>query len=333
MKFSLIVCTYMRPKAIVNLLSTVKTQTLYPDEIIIVDGSRNDETTEALSHAKYENLRYFKVDEDQRGLTKQRNFGMENVSENMDVVCFLDDDILLTDTYFENLIETYQEHPDAGGVGGYITNEVNWRKLQPGEEVKFSEYETQGWVRPLGLRNVIRKRFGLLSDRPPCKMPEFSNGFSIGYYPPIDQTYDVEHFMGGVSSFRKEVIDTIKFSTYFEGYGLYEDSDYTLRVSKKYPLFVNTAAKLEHHHEEGGRPNKFYYGKMVSRNGWYVWRIRYPKVSLKARVKWNLITILLAIIRFSNIFTSSKKKEAFTESMGRFYGWLTLIFNKPKVQY
>jgi hypothetical protein len=138
--------------------------------------------------------------------------------------------------------------------------------------------------------------------------------------------------MGGVSSFRKEVVDTIKFSTYFEGYGLYEDSDYTLRVSRKYKLYVNTAAVLEHHHEEGGRPNKFVYGKMVIRNGWYVWKVRYPKVSFKNRVKWNLIAILLASIRFTNTFTSKKRKEAFTEAMGRFYGLLSLIFNKPKLK-
>jgi glycosyltransferase involved in cell wall biosynthesis len=322
----------MRPRALSNLLDSVKTQQLHPDEIIIVDGSRDELTKEALAKRDDKNLIYYKVEDKDRGLTKQRNFGIKRVGKTVDVVCFLDDDIILKEAYFKNLMATYSEFPEAGGVGGYISNEIEWRKLAPGETVQFSQYESQGWVRGLGLRNTIRKRLGLLSDRPPCMMPKFSNGFSIGYYPPTDKTYEVEHFMGGVSSFRKEVVDTIKFSTYFEGYGLYEDSDYTLRVSRKYKLYVNTAAVLEHHHEEGGRPNKFVYGKMVIRNGWYVWKVRYPKVSFKNRVKWNLIAILLASIRFTNTFTSKKRKEAFTEAMGRFYGLLSLIFNKPKLK-
>ena len=70
---------------------------------------------------------------------------------------------------------------------------------------------------------------------------------------------------------------------------------------------------------------------MVIRNGWYVWRIKYPNPSFKARFKWNLIVFLLTIIRFSNSFTTSDRKEAFTESLGRTVGWFSLIFNKPKI--
>lgn len=322
----------MRPKALTDLLESVEEQTSYPDQIIIVDGSTNELTKEALAKKEYKNLEYHKVDDQDRGLTKQRNFGIRKLADTIEVVCFLDDDIILNKDYFENLIATYSQYPNAGGVGGYIINEVDWRELKQGEEVLFSEYKAENWVRPLGLRNVVRKRLGLLSDRPPCIMPEFSNGFSIGFFPPIKKVYKVEHFMGGVSSFRKHVVDKIKFSTYFEGYGLYEDSDYCLRVSKKYDLYVNTGAQLSHYHEPSGRPNQFSYGKMVTRNGWYVWKVRHPKPSFKAKIKWNIIAVLLAIIRFTNVLRASGKKAAFTESMGRFYGLLTLIFNKPKLQ-
>ena len=63
MNFSLIVCTYMRPKALTDLLDSVKLQTNYPDQIIIVDGSTNTKTKEMLSDESYENLRYYLVDE------------------------------------------------------------------------------------------------------------------------------------------------------------------------------------------------------------------------------------------------------------------------------
>ena len=44
MNFSLIICTYKRPKALLTLLESVKLQSLYPNEIVIVDGSPDDAT-------------------------------------------------------------------------------------------------------------------------------------------------------------------------------------------------------------------------------------------------------------------------------------------------
>jgi GT2 family glycosyltransferase len=138
--------------------------------------------------------------------------------------------------------------------------------------------------------------------------------------------------MGGVSSYKKEVFEKIQFSTYFEGYGLYEDMDFCLRVAKLGSLYVNTAAQLEHHHHEAGRPNKYSYGKMVVRNGWYVWHVKYPNPGLKARLKWNLNVIVLMKLRFINSITSSDKKATFTEALGRLVGWFSLIFNKPTIE-
>jgi len=108
--------------------------------------------------------------------------------------------------------------------------------------------------------------------------------------------------------------------------------DYCLRVSKKHKLYVNTGAQLYHYHASSGRPNKYTYGKMVIRNGWYVWRVKYPSPSVKSRFKWNMIAFLLTIIRFSNILTTKNKVAAFTESIGRTVGWCSLLFNKPEIE-
>ncbi|MCI2228397.1 glycosyltransferase [Polaribacter sp. MSW13] len=329
MKFSLIICTYMRPTALLKLLKTVTNQSLYPNEILIVDGSTDDLTKEILDQHIFENLIYYKVSQEEKGLTKQRNFGIKRVHEDIDVVCFLDDDILLQEKYFENLIGTYMTHPKALAVGGYITNEVDWVKTDDVSENKFS-YD--GWVRKEGTRFKLRKKLGLLDTTPPGWMPKFSNGRSISFLPPSNKIYPVEQLMGGVASYRKEVFKEISFSKYFEGYGLYEDADFSLRLAKKGKLYINTAAKLEHHHDAAGRPNQFKYGKMVTRNGWYVWRVKYANPSINARFKWNAIAIVLMLVRFVNVFTTTKRKEAFTEAMGRCVGLVSLIFNKPNIE-
>jgi GT2 family glycosyltransferase len=319
----------MRPKPILDLLSSVKKQSLYPNEILIIDGSTNSETEEVLRQNIFINLKYFKVEESNKGLTKQRNYGVNLVDKNSGIVCFLDDDIILKDDYFKNLLSTYSNKKEALAVGGYIVNNVEWKKGNKNNNT--NKFFFDGWLRNEPFRFKVRRFFGLLPDRIPGFLSTFAHGRSVGFLPPSGKIYRVEQIMGGVSSYKKEVFNYLKFSPYFEGYGLYEDADFSLRLSKKGKLYVNTSAQLYHHHNDAGRPNKFEYGKMVVRNGWYVWRVKYPKPSLIARLKWNVTAILLIKIRLLNIFTTKKKQEAFTESLGRMVGWWSLIFNKPKV--
>ncbi|ORL47441.1 glycosyl transferase family protein [Zunongwangia atlantica 22II14-10F7] len=322
MKFSLIICTYQRPEALLKLLKSVKEQTRYPDQIIVVDSSLDEETKQTLIGSDFKNLEYYLVTKENRGLTRQRNFGIKRVDENSFITCFLDDDVVLLEDYFEKLIETYNKYTDVLGVGGYILDDnIEWVKTEE-NTINFEEFVFDGWKRKLGSRNVLRKKLGLLSDQPPGFMPEFSHGLSISFLPPSDKIYPVEFFMGGVSSYRTEVFSKIQFSEYFDGYGLYEDMDFCLRLSKLGALYVNTAAKLYHYHEASGRPNQFKYGKMVSQNGNYVWKIKNPNPDFSAKLKYYKISFLLAFVRLSNVINTPKKKEACTEAFGRFLGIL-----------
>jgi len=329
-KFSLIVCTYMRPIPLVKLLNSVKAQSLYPDEILIIDGSRDTKTELALKENVFKNLNYYKVDDADRGLTKQRNFGISKASNESNILCFLDDDIVLTEHYFKELIGSYTEKPEALAIGGYILNEAEWQPTSQDNNIA-SEFYFDGWMRAEPSRFRLRKVFGLEPDTAPGFLPTFAHGRSVGFLPPSDKIYEVEQIMGGVSSYKKAVFESLSFSTFFEGYGLYEDADFSLRISKLGKLYVNTRAQLYHYHDFSGRPNKYKYGKMVMRNGWYVWRVKYPKPKLKHRIKWNATALLLMSIRATNIINTNKRKEAFTESLGRLVGWISIIFAKPKI--
>jgi GT2 family glycosyltransferase len=320
----------MRPQPLLDLLESVKSQTIYPDTILIIDGSTNNDTENVLKDKHFEKSNYFIVPAEYRGLTKQRNYGIERVGHDIEIVCFLDDDTVLEKDYFEQLLKTYQIHPEALGVGGYINNETKWDFVGNQYAAALNEFYFDGWKRKDGSRFVLRKKLGLDSDCPPGYSSLYSHGRSVGFLPPSGKTYQVEMLMGGVSSFRKKVFETNQFSSYFEGYGLYEDADFTLRVAKTGSLYLNTAAKLNHYHAVSGRPNQFQYGKMVVRNGWYVWRTKNPQPNFKDQLKWHSISILLTLIRFSNTFTTAKKAEAFTEALGRTLGWWSLFLSKPK---
>lgn len=330
LNFTLIVCTYMRPKPLCTLLDSVLKQSYYPNDIIIIDGSRNQETKDILKTKSYSNLRYFLVDESDRGLTKQRNFGISKLFDDTEIVCFLDDDTVLDVDYFKEILNTYSEYPEALGVGGYITNEVKWEQSDAKNNPNKFYYD--GFMRNESSRFRLRTKLGLQPDTNPGFLPTFSHGRSISFLPPSGNIYEVEQLMGGVSSFKKEVFDFEKFSIYFDGYGLYEDADFTLRLSKKGKLYANTSACLEHYHDASGRPNQFRYGKMVIRNGWYVWRVKYDKPTFKSTMKWHATAFLLTSLRGTNIVTTNKRKEALTETLGRVVGWLSLWFNTPKVR-
>jgi GT2 family glycosyltransferase len=329
----------MRPQSVLQLLQSVEKQTLYPDEILIIDGSTNKETAVVLEVNQFQNLHYFAVPPDQRGLTKQRNYGIERVGTSLDlshnqveIVCFLDDDTVLESHYFEEIIRTFKENQEITGVGGVAINENSWTLAEPNKEYDSRRYcQWEGFVYKEGQRNVVRNYLGLQSHLGPGRMPDYSHGKTCGF-PLNGQTYEVDLLIGMSFSFRRKVVDSIRFSPYFEGYGLYEDADFSLRALQFGKNVINTKAKLSHFHHPSGRPNHYRYGKMVVRNGWYVWRVKNPKPTLKSKMKWHSITILLTFIRFTNTLTTNKKKEAFSEACGRTVGWWSLLVNEPKIR-
>ena len=207
----------MRSKPLLELLQSVQEQTLYPDEILIIDGSTTTETEQILKENPFQNLSYYLVSAEKRGLTKQRNFGIEHVVHDSEVVCFLDDDTVLEQHYFEEIIKTYQDNPSVSGVGGVAINENMWVKVQ--EEVNYNPrqyYQLAGYVYKESSRTILRNYLGLQSNLAPGKMPLFSHGLNCSF-PLNNAIYEVDLLIGMSCSFRKKVINTIRFSTYFEG--------------------------------------------------------------------------------------------------------------------
>ena len=330
MDCTLIICTYKRSLAIEKLFTSIRVQTLYPNKILVIDASPDSETKELIDRNRYKNTDYYKVPDAHKGLTKQRNFGINQINTGADVVCFLDDDVILEDTYFECLMDTYTKYPEALGVGGYITNEVNWYKCDGSESKQI--YYSDGYCREEPLRFKVRSFFGLAPDTPPCYLPTFSHGRSVSFLPPSGKIYKVEQFMGGVASYKLSVFRHLKFSNYFEGYGLYEDADFCLRLSKVGSLYVNTAARLGHYHEASGRPNPYMYGKMVVLNGWYIWRVKYSKPLTESVFKWYMTEILLMFLTFIGALKNRYPLNGIKEGIGRFVGLMQLIISKPTIE-
>jgi GT2 family glycosyltransferase len=325
---SLIICTYKRAESLAKLLKTLGDQTCYPNDIIIVDGSPDDFTKTLIAQTHYPDLRYHKVEPHERGLTKQRNIGVGLCDKNTDIVAFLDDDTELFNDYFEELIKVYQSNPEITGVGGVAVNENRWVKISKNQEHKNC-FIIDDFKIKLSSRYRFRKMLGLMSKLPPGKMPKFSHG-NTQSYPLSGNCYEVDLIVGMSMSFRTKIVHNQKFSEYFEGYGLYEDADYSIRALEYGKNVIATSVKLNHHHHPSGRPNQFKYGQMVVRNGWYVWRTRWPNPGFKNILKWHANVLLLTTLRFLNVLTTKQKKQALTEAFGRLTAWSKLFFITPK---
>jgi glycosyltransferase involved in cell wall biosynthesis len=325
---SVLVCTYKRAGSLRDLLESLRTQTLIPDEVLIIDGSPDDETRQMLDASNFAlPIQYFSVPPEDRGLTRQRNYGIKRIAQHADVVVFFDDDVVLRPNYIELLAATYKAHPDAVAVGGISTNERRWDKYDASKHRGDWWFILDGYAIKLGDRNFVRRKLGLFTNVPPFCVPTFGHGYDI--LPPSGITYKAEHLIGCNMSFKRSVFNHISFSHYFEGYGLYEDFDFSYRALRFGNVYVNTAMQLEHHHHPAGRPNTYKYGKMVTRNGWYVWRLKDRNPKMADRLKWGCISMLLTFM----LLRSAHKGTARMEFLGRLAGMAGLIFNAPKVEY
>lgn len=323
----------MRPQPTMNLLQSIGQQSINPLEILIIDGSPDTKTESIMESLNTPlNIKYVKVDNINRGLTKQRNVGISHLHPSSEIIFFLDDDVLLESDFFEKMLLTFSD-PYVIGCDGLITNECHWITIQPQTSLPLFSQQLDKYYLPLSARDRFRAFIGLFPlHLQPGKIPLYSHGKSS--LPPTGKCYEVDHIMGGITAYRKSIFNHIQFSTFFEGYGLYEDYDFSVRANLYGKLITNTAARLSHHHAESGRPNTYKFGKMVVRNGWYVWRLKHPYPGWLNILKWHLITLLLALFRLSNIFTFSalKRQQALGDFMGRMVAWIQLLFIKPQIQ-
>lgn len=109
--FSVIIPTYNRAGLVVEAVQSVLDQTFDDHEIVVVDDGSTDDTYAALK-PYFSRIRY--VWQENRGLAAARNRGIEEARG--EFLAFLDSDDLFEPRMLEVVLETFQRHPDAGGV-------------------------------------------------------------------------------------------------------------------------------------------------------------------------------------------------------------------------
>lgn len=228
-RFDVGIVTYERPDYIESLLEDLFEQTHRPDRIWIVDDSADD-VTEAVAE-RYDardtavDLHYLRGTD--RGSAAARNRILERTTA--DVLCFLDDDVVVGPEWLESVAGIYAKRPDAVAVGGPAIS-VD-REMNVLEEVTHAEENLN--------RITKHGEVGSFSDR----------------WVPAEPV-ETDALMGANMSFRVDVLTDIGgFDPGYGGNSYCEEFDVFARLWHRDATVVYHPDALVHHYraETGGQ--------------------------------------------------------------------------------
>ena len=168
-KISVVICTYNRAAYIQEAMNSLYDQTIDKQhyEIIIVNNNSTDNTIQVCKEwiTNHSDAQYAFYNEAKQGASFARNTGAALAKGSL--LCFMDDDAIAGPDYLERIIHFFEEHPDAGGLGGriipkYIPAEPKWMSYYVSSMVGNFDYSPTVAVfspnkYPLESNMIIRK--------------------------------------------------------------------------------------------------------------------------------------------------------------------------------
>ena len=276
---AVVLCTRNRPAELTQTLRSVAEQDGAADRLVLVvdasDAEKGPQVDQSVSSLRTQGLpvqshRYTGTP----SLARQRNEGVDQLPDAVEVVHFIDDDVTLENGYFSTLTGVLASRPEVGGVGGVI-----------------HERSAPSFPPPLS------KRAFLLGDTTPGRV--LLSGCAAPAQRPAclsnDTLLPTEWLSGCSSSYRRRLLEEHRFDEALTGYSMLEDLDLSYRVGQSNPLVVAPSAQLLHRRAAQNRPNpeQYHYALTVHRR----WFVEKHFGSRRARLAyaWSLVGRLLAL--------------------------------------
>ncbi len=253
MTFSFVIPTKNRPIELATVFDAILAQCRLPDQVIIIDQSSPDKVIKdhlALL-AKKANIRLDYIhDESINGLVQAKAASIQY--NQCDYISFFDDDIVHEPDYLAAIEACIHTYPEMTGLNGVILNAPKEGLLK---------------------RFIFRlTHFGLYKDNRQSVIRSLKEG--------ISQPQRVDALSGGLSTWKKEVFDTVSFDTKNK-FHAYEDKEFSVRIERAFPkqMFIVPQAKLYHYHAAGNRQSLLRrtqndvveVWKLFKKNGNYNW--------------------------------------------------------------
>lgn len=309
----LILATYRRPNEICELLETVNKMRRRPAEVVVVDGSPDDDTRKTVSGwvSKTKVLFNLLYAKSPKGLTRQRNAGIDLSSRRY--VFFLDDDCIPQGDYFEEVRRVFIDDPagDVGAVSGLIINEM---------------------LQPLSLRWRLRLALRLAPQIEPGVYHHSGTSVPYNLISPFVGVRPIDTLSGCTMTFRREVLEHERFSEFFDGYAQGEDLEISLRVRRRWSILWCGAARVIHQHALGGRPGSFAKGVMEVRNRHFIWKRHSPNASSSDKLRFWLDVLFLMGVDVGSFCYRPSRTYHLAHAGGLMSGAIGSIFSPPRFE-
>lgn len=263
---SAVIPTKNRLEDLTKAVSSVLAQTRLPDEFIIVDQSYGGESkamVDSLVSVGGPVQLIYIHNTAISGLVEAKKVATQNARG--DIVCFLEDDLVLEGDYIANIERGFIEYPTMVGCCGIMTN-------MPQVPIGYTFYHS------LFRRGIFK------DDRAPVLYK--AKRTASGMVPS-------KTLCGGLSAWRSEVFKHIPFDVE-NGFHMMEDTEFSTRVEAYYGprLYINTNVRAEHRWSPVNRE----LGKAV-----YTRKLTETILFYKKRAQWpgarlNLIWLLLGLL-------------------------------------
>lgn len=263
-KAALVIATRNRVAELVRTLGSIRHQREAEALlIVVVDGSDDGIASEVRATVNAHGpqpTQYLRF-EGAPAATRQRNAGLDVLPSDIDVVHFVDDDVVLHAGYFAALHHVLARHPHVAGVGGLIRS------------VPADASRHPSW---------IRHAF-LLSASIPGRVLPSGQTTSAQIHPPhvpvAAQPLATQWLSTCSSAYRANVFRHVRFDPRVEGASpRLEDLDFSFRVGRRWPLLFVPQARLTHEPSTENRrgPEATAFERVV-RRCWFVRKnLRHP---------------------------------------------------------
>lgn len=225
-KLGFIVPTLNRPQELNRLLQSIYSQSVLPKTIIIVDGTEVSIQPTILRDERVEIIYCHEVPP---SLAKQRNRGIAAIPPDLTHVGFLDDDLVIEPGSIASIVKLIEN--EGSDLGGASFNIIGRR--------------TRSWF------------FMWLLGQWPLKSGRVGLTGAVEGNCDLKKTHGWQWLCGGATIWRTEVLRAFAFDEWFRGYALWEDVDFSYRVSKAWKLAVAVDARVHHLHKKPTMPRQF----------------------------------------------------------------------------
>jgi GT2 family glycosyltransferase len=264
--FSVGISTFNRNEDLSRCLDSLSKQTFTDFDIVIVNGGDYEGVKQTVENFK--GLRIKVVNQQRKGIVEARNLGW--IESNADVVCLIDDDLVVSPQWLETVKNTFLSDEKIGGVSGPT--------LIPEEKMKNRDlalFLGQFKKSPnIFLKLIGKLYFGVILEN---RVKDVGRILNSGTFTPgsnypscldLPAPVEVDYLEACHMCFYRDLFQKLGgFDYSYTGTGEWNEPDFAFKVRKLgYRLIFNPKAVTWHYISQGGVFKARTYAYERSRN-------------------------------------------------------------------